>query len=282
MIKFIAISSFVIGLFASLLISVPVHAVGLKIAPLEYKTTLAKNEKKKGYIDVSNPTGQALTIKVSVQAFKQINDDGGLQFFDDARISRGIKPELTSIDMKPREAYRIYFGVDGAQLPEGDVYAAVFFSSNPKSPQNGVGQSVRVGTILSIINNTPGERKASIANVSMPFIQTDEKVKGTYVIRNDGTSNSGFYPEVELRSWPRGKVEKNSSSLLFSGRKRTNNFTYDSGYGFYKITVSYKNSQKSQWVLVVHPTITIISLLVLGIIALEFALLKRRRSHTKH
>ena len=270
--------------FASLFALAPtfnVYALGLKVAPLEYRATLKEGEKQQGFVDVSNPSAQVMSVKISVQAFKQIDNDGGLQFFDDPQVGAGIKPELTEAELGPREAIRLFFTIDGGALPEGDVYAAIFFTTDPKQPSNGVGQLVRVGTLLSLINKTPGERKAEVTGVSIPLLQLTDTVKGSYAIRNISNEGSGFYPSVEVSSWPAGKSEKKEGSLIFGGRERTNDFSYQTGFGIHNVQVAYGDSNRSQWVISIAPWMLVLALLITLIVGIELLLLKRRRKTAK-
>lgn len=263
-----------------------VSALGLKIAPLEYKSMLADKERKRGFIDVSNPSGQPVSVIITVQAFRQIDNNGGLQFYEDKQIQSGITPELTTIEIGPREAVRIAFTIDGSQLPEGDVYAAIFFTTDPKQPRNGVGQLVRVGTIFSIVNKTPGERSATVTGLNLPFLQLSDTVGGTYKVKNTGKEGSGFYPGVNVSSWPGNAQTTVESSLVFGGRERSNDFSLRTGYGIYRVDVGFGDSKKSRWVVAIAPWMLIASLLVLVIIGIELLLLKKRRkarpkSHSK-
>lgn len=258
------------------------HALGLKVAPLEYKSTLKENETQKGFIDVSNPSSQAVTVAVSVQAFRQIDDDGGLEFYDDKQVRAGIKPELPTLELGPREAIRLFFTADSNLLPEGDVFAALFFTTDPKQPRNGVGQLVRVGTLLSLVNKNPGPRKAEITSLSLPFVQLDDTVSGTYTVKNTGPKQSGFFPSVVVSSWPATQSKQVESSLVFGGRERENNFTHSLGYGIHKVSVGYGSSQKSQWVVTIAPWMLVTAALIIVVIGIEFLLLKKRRASARH
>ena len=253
------------------------HALGLKIAPLEYRTTLKKDERQRGFIDVSNPSAQAVRVTSSVQAFRQIDDDGGLRFYDDARIEAGIRPELGSFTLGPREAIRVYFTVDGSKLPEGDIFAAVFFSTAPSQPRNGVGQTVRVGTLLSIVNHTPGERKAVITELEVPFFQLGNDIQGSYRIKNTGNHTGGFYPQVTLAAWIGGGERRQESVLVFGGNTRSNEFELSAGFGLKRVSVSYGNSERSGWVLLLPPWFIGVAAVLALIVGVEAALWHRRR-----
>lgn len=280
MIRYLAAFFVFIGL-GIVFTSADASALGLKIAPLEYKTTLKQDEVKQGFIDVSNPSSQAVNVRTSVQTFRQIDDDGGLQFFDDEQIASGIKLEVQTFELGPREAFRIFFTIDGKALPEGDVYAAIFFTTDPKQPRNGVGQLVKVGSILSIVNKTPGERKAIVTGISLPFIQLSTTVSGTYDIKNTGREGSGFYPTVNVTSWPSNQSKKLESSLVFGGRQRSNDFKYDTGFGIHRVEVVFGDSKKGQWVVTIAPWMLVLILLVIVVVGVELLLLKRRRKSSK-
>ena len=277
---FIAVVGFLLVAFIAPAQSV--SAATLQIAPLEYRTKLEKGEVKKGYVDINNPTDKKVKVATEVQAFRQINNDGGLQFYDDKLISKGIKPELEAFVLGPREAIRLYFTINGNKLPSGDVYAALFTKTQPAKPTNGVGQQVRVGTILSIINKTPGSRDAEIVAVNASPFQLGSTVQGTYSIKNTAPKNtsSGFYPTSRIDVWP-GQSFEHEGSLIFSGITRENSFTYsDIAPGIHKVTVSYGNSAASQWVVVVPAWLLLIGGAVVLIIAIEVILWRRRiRKH---
>lgn len=259
----------------------PASALGLKVAPLEYKSSLKEGERKQGVVDVSNPSTQAVKVAVSVQAFRQIDDNGGLQFYDDTQISAGIKPELQTLELGPREAIRLAFTIDGSVLPEGDIFAAIFFTTEPVQPRNGVGQLVRVGTLVSLVNKSPGQRSAKVSDLNLPFVQLDSTAKGTYHITNTGSTKSGFYPTVHVSSWPGGETQHIQSSLVFGGRERSNDFSYATGYGLHLVEVSFGGSKKSQWVVTVAPWMLVTVLLIVLLIGIELLLLKKRRKSRK-
>jgi hypothetical protein len=264
-----------------LLLALPtssVSALGLKLAPLDYKTTLKAREHQQGFIDISNPSAQTVTVKTGVQAFKQIDNDGGLQFYDDKQVTDGVQLDMSSFDLGPRQALRMMFQIDANKLPTGDVFAAIFFTTEPKEPQSGVGQLVRVGTLLSIINQTPGQRSAEVTHLSIPLVQLSGTIDGSYSIKNTGRQNSGFYPTVSVSSWPGGPTKQVVSSLVFGGRERANDFTYQAGIGIHVVQIAYGNSKKSQVVITLTPWMIVFIAMIILLIAIELILLKRRRS----
>lgn len=254
-------------LFAAAFFVTPsASATSLQVAPLEYRTELKKGEKKKGFIDVSNPTMATVRIKASAQAFRQINDSGSLQFYDNEQVKAGVMLDLDEFELGPQEAVRMYFMLDSTRLPSGDVYGAIFFTTAPASPskeKTGIGQSVRLGTLLSIVNGTPGPRDAEITGLSVPWLQLSDKVSGSYRIKNvaDPNEATGFYPSVQLQATPFGETKKETGKLTFAGITRTNEFTLKTPpIGIYKISVGYSTDVKSSWLVVASPP----ALLLLG------------------
>ncbi|MES2876134.1 MAG: hypothetical protein V4678_01560 [Patescibacteria group bacterium] len=274
------VAAFAVSGLLSFAAYAPVGALGLKVAPLQYKTILKEAERQQGFVDISNPSTQAVSVRTSVQAFKQINNDGGLQFYDDKQVQVGISVELEAVELGPREAARVAFTIDGNALPEGNVFAAIFFTIEPKQPTNGVGQSVRVGTLLSVVNDSPGPRQAQITDFDLPLLQLDETAKGAYRIRNTGAENTGFYPTVNVSSWFGGKSAQIESSLVFGARERSNDISYRTGYGLHRVEISHGNSTKSQWVIAVAPWMLVAGLLVIFVIGIELLLLRKRRKST--
>ncbi|HRJ06711.1 MAG TPA: hypothetical protein PK096_01875 [Candidatus Saccharibacteria bacterium] len=273
-----------IALFTAVVLStvfnqLPAAALSLKVAPLEYRTELSKGEKKKGFIDVSNPTGQTVVVRTSAEGFKQIDDNGSLTFFKSEQIQAGVKLDLKEFTLGPRQALRMYFILDGTKLPPGDVFGAIFFTTTPAKATTGVGQSVRLGTILSVVNGTPGERKADVTSLSVPFLQLDETISGTYSIKNTGdpAKASGFYPEVTVSSWPGGQPKKITGSLVFAGRERENSLRQQLGVGIHRIEVAYGDSKQASWVIAITPWMLVGLTLVLLIVSIELWLFKKRR-----
>lgn len=262
----------------------PTHALSLKVAPLEYRTTLKQGEKQKGFIDVSNPTGQTVIIKTSVEAFTQTDDKGSLMFFKNEQLSAGILLDLDEFELGPREAVRMYFLADGTKLPAGDVYGAIFFSTTPAGQGSpGTSQSLRVGTLLSIVNSTPGSRKAEVTALSVPAFSLGNVLEGTYRIKNtaDPKNSTGFYPNVSVKVSPLGETNTKKGSLVFAGRTRENSFSVKAPWlGVYRVSASYGTSSQSKWVVVAHP-IAIIALVVLAIVFSFTFMYRKKRSQNR-
>lgn len=257
-----------------------VHAVSLKVAPLEYRTTLGRGESKKGFVDISNPTGSTLRIKTSAQAFRQVDDAGGIQFYSSEQVSAGVKLDLNEFDLGPRQALRMYFILDGTKLPSGDVFAAIFFSTVPTG--SGVTQSLRVGTLLSVTNGTPGARTAIISGVELPFLSLSDRIEGSYVIKNTGNpeTETGFYPDVSIDVDPFTEDQKQQGKLVFAGRSRTNQFVVSTHpIGLYRVNVMHAGQGLTRYVFVMTPPA--ILALVFGLLALLLGYRTYRRAHRK-
>lgn len=257
-----------------LLLPAVTHAEGLKIAPLEYRTQLKKGEYKKGFIDVSNPGRETLVVSTQIQGFRQVDDDGKLEFFDSEALSAGIKPDLRDFQLGPREALRMYFQLDSTKLPTGDLFGAIFFTTKPANKPSGVGGSVRLGTLFSIVNQTPGSRQAEVTGLSVPGFSLSDQVTGSYVIKNtaDPRSTTGFYPTVRVSTEPFGSSREQSSKLVFAGRSRTNDFSVKTPpFGVYRVGVSYGDQVKQKLVFVATPA----ALLVLAVLAFAAYLARR-------
>lgn len=264
----------------------PTHASGLKLAPLEYRTTLKSGEKQRGFVDVSNPTKETLRVTVSTQAFRQIDDNGALEFFDDEQVSSGILLDLDEFDLGPREAVRMYFVLDGTKLPTGDAYGAIFFTTAPaRYRDSGIGQSLRLGTLLSITNGTPGARSAKVKRLEVPFVQLGDVIRGSYSIENtsDPKKATGFYPTTKLRVWPFGEEQRERGKLVFAGRTRQNDLEVQAPvFGIYRVSVAYGASEQSAWVFVARPLIILVlagAAIVVGFVVL---LRRRRKRRTRH
>lgn len=231
--------------------SVPAGAQTLRIQPLEYHTALKAGEMQKGFIDITNPDDKTAFIVVDVKAFRQADDQGVLQFYESEEITAGILPDLTEFELGPKETLRMFFHVDGSKLPTGDVFGAIFVSAQEEGSESGVYQTIRAGTLLNIVNKTPGSRQASITDLKIPFFHFGSHLAGSYTVKNTANQNevTGFYPSVTIAINPYRAEYKQPEKLVFAGISRTSSFTIeDSRLGFYKVSVSHAGSSKEQWV----------------------------------
>lgn len=223
------------------------NAASLKIAPQNYDTTLQKAEVKKGFFDVSNPSNESVKVAFSVEAFRQIDDEGSLEFYSSEQLSSGVKLDYDSITLGPREAYRVYFLLDGSKLPEGDIFGALFASTVPRQ-QGGSAQSVRVGTLLTIQNGTPVAHRAQIADFRTSWFQTGESLSASMRVKNpsDPKEATGFYPTVRIATAPYGGRDV-KGPLLFAGRTRTVEYLQPGSYfGPIWLGASVDDSSKGQ------------------------------------
>ncbi|MBP6038101.1 MAG: hypothetical protein KA604_02070 [Candidatus Saccharimonas sp.] len=227
----------------------PVHALSLKIAPLEYTTNLVKGEKKKGFVDISNPSNIKIKASFHVMRFEQINDSGGLQFKDDAELNKGIRLDLKEIELEARETLHLAFLLDASELPTGDVFAAIM--ARTTFDQSGSAtQAIQVGSLLFITNGTPGSHTAIVSKLTAPFFQIGTNITASTVIENTAPPNTrtGFRPQITygLRPYYSGQT---IGPLLFAGRSRQVDIRIPGNYfGPTWVTASAGSGEKGQLV----------------------------------
>ena len=228
-----------------------VGATGLKIAPLSYdNVVLKKGEVQKGFVDVSNPGSLPVQVDFSARAFRQIDDDGSLQFFVSEQVSAGVRLDYDSISLGPRQAVRMYFLLDGNKLPSGNVFAAIFATTAP-SQQGGSEQAVQVGTILAIQNGTPASARADITSLTANLFQIGDGLSAKIKVHNpaDEKATTGFFPIINVGHSPYGAT-KFRGSLVFAGRTRTVDYKQKGDYfGPIWLNVNAGGSSKSQLIL---------------------------------
>lgn len=215
----------------SLMVAPQASAVqSLKIAPQSYEATLQKAEVKKGYVDVSNPTSDTIRVKLDVQAFRQIADDGSLEFYESEQVRAGVQLDFDTLTLGPREAYRVYFLLEGNKLPQGDVFAAVFGSVIP-DPTAGSAQAIRVGTLLIVQNGTPAAHTANVIDFKTSWLHVGEGLSSSIVVTNpaDPKTSTGFYPNITVSTAPYGSRDV-KGPLLFAGRTRTVDYMATGNY----------------------------------------------------
>lgn len=263
-------------------------ASGMSIAPLEYKSTLKKGEFKKGYVDIVNPTSSAIDAELSVQAFRQINDQGGLEFYDNPAIASGIKLDLENIELGPGEGARIYFRLDASKLPSGDVFAAIF--AGPAANKKGVLSvpSARVGTLLMIENGTPPPHHAEVQKIDTNWLQIGDAVTARLLVKNtdpSGGSALGFSPKINIALSPYSSRSVDGP-LVFAGRAREVSYREAGNYfGPLLISASINGKSTSRLVFVVTGYwrwLAPLILVVLGVILVILRwLLKRSKNHNE-
>lgn len=238
-----------VSVVVSLGYSSVVEALSLKIAPLEYTTTLQAGEVQKGYVDVSNPETQTVRVKLEAQAFRQIDDEGSLEFYSDDKISAGIRLDYDEITLGAGEAMRVYFLLDGAKLPEGDVFGAIMASTIP-SAQTGSAHAVRVGTLIMVQNSTPVTHQAEITGLTASWLQIGDALQASFKVKNPETSQqaTGFFPLINVATWPYGETTV-QGPLVFAGRQRTIEYRQPGNFfGPIRLDVRHEVNTQSQWI----------------------------------
>lgn len=255
-------------------------ALGLR--PLQYVETLQKGERKKAFIDVTNPSAQPVEVRFDVQGFKQVDDRGTLSFYADEKISGGILLDYREAEIPARKTLRLFFVVDGTKLPSGDVFAAIFAQTKPE--QAAAVPSVRLGTLVMLTNGTPGARDASIEGLEVVPLQIGESLRGEVKIKNTASvdSASGFFPEVKLSVWPFGPTRTVKGPLVYAGNTRTVAFDMPSNQiGIFRVTASYDQSRKEAWVVLVTGVwrwMIVVILATAASVVAGLVWLRRRRS----
>lgn len=228
-------------------------AMSLRIAPVIYKdAVLQGGESKKGYVDVTNPGASSAQVAMDVKAFRQIDDQGGLEFYESESVRAGVKLDLDHFELKSHETMRVYFLLDGKKLPSGDVFAAIFARVVPRDAP-GSSQTVQVGTLLMIQNGTSPSHRAEVQSLQTAWWQFGDKLTANVRLKNpaDEKSNTGFTPKLQmsLRPYTTKTVD---GPLLFAGRTRDVSYTQPGDYfGPILLEARAGDSTKSQWIFAV-------------------------------
>lgn len=259
------------------------HADSLKIRPTLYKNiVLERGEKAKSFVDISNPTASVQEIKLSVQRYKQIDDNGSLTFFNDESVSKGLKLDLDNFELNPRDSIRVYFQLDGSILPSGDIFAAIFAKTVPKDSM--VAQAVQVGTLLSITNGTPLSHSIEITELSSGFVQWGDSIDASMVLKNTAQEGSatGFFPQISVKLQPYS-TRSVEGPLIFAGRSRTISYTQKGNYfGFIQLNVDAEGSHAGRWLFAITGFWRWLAPLIIFVIFLgTFSWRQRRRKYSK-
>lgn len=239
-------------LFINLLSTPVASAASLQISPLRYDAELTQGEKKKGFVDVTNPKTSAVVVRLSVQAFRQIDNNGSLEFYDSETIQKGILLDYEEVEIGPRETLHLAFLLDGTKLASGDNFAALFASTIPE--EQGAGeQTVRVGTLLIIQNDTPSAHEAVIEDLSGSLLQFSDGLRVSFAVRNTAPAEqmTGFSPTITVKAWPYIS-DTVTGPLVFAGKSRTVDYVKKGNYlGLLPVKVKTGASEKVTYQLVI-------------------------------
>lgn len=228
------------------------HAISLSVSPLKYDVSLTKGEKKKGFVDISNPSASRETVLLSVKAFRQVDNSGSLEFYDNVMVSGGILLDYQEVDIGPRETLHLAFVVDSTRLSPGDIFGAILASTKPEEGAP-ASQAVQVGTLLMISNGQPGPHHATIDDLNLSPFQVNDHISAQFTVHNiaKADSMSAFSPSIKVALWPYGE-ETVTGPLTFAGMSRSVEYVKRGNYvGFVKVSVSTDGSTQSRFVFVV-------------------------------
>lgn len=266
-------------------------AQSLQIQPLLYRESFKPGEVKKGFINVSNGGASTVTLVTEVKAFKQVDDQGTLQFFDSLQASQAITPDLQEFELKPREALRLYFAVDSKKLPGGDNFAALFVRTKGNVRSGVVAANVRVGTLMVIENGQPGPREAAITDVNGKFFQWGGGVEAEVLVKNtaDPAKTTAFFPSVRASLKPFGGntmvSEPPASPLIFAGITRKIDVSIPANViGVYRLDVTAGQNTDSRWVVLVTGwwRWVVIAALIVGPALLSWWWLNRLKQQSRY
>lgn len=255
--------------------SQPAGASSISLQPSIVKGALGTGEKQKGYVDVINPGSSKIIVSLSVQAFRQKDDTGAVEFYDDAQVTRGLKLDLSEVELNGHEALRLYYQADAAVLPAGDVLAAIFATVKPVANAPAA-QAVRVGTLLVLQNTETPKRQLAVSDLSASPLQLGSSLQAEFALRNDAPPVNAFFPEITVGTSPYGR-QVVEGPLVTSGHQRTISYVKSGDYlGPVKVTVSVDGGQKSVWVFAVTGFWQWLFPLLLGIVGATLVAMRLR------
>lgn len=238
--------------------SYPANAFGLKVAPLKYEAQLELGDEKIGYVDVSNPNDFTVTVTPEIEAFRQIDTDGNLEFYEDIRLQEGITLNQNKFDLGPRKAARVFFTINSNNLPEGGVYGALLFGVNNRGGQSdersSIATTTRVGTLLLLKNGDAGVRKGRISRVDIPLWQFGEGIEGNVAFHTQKSRHAlAFEPQLQFTIPLAGKTDVNSG-IVFPGNTRDFTIQRQGNYfGIFPVEVTDEitGSTQRSWVVAI-------------------------------
>lgn len=272
-------------IFGCLIGVVSVNASSIKVAPQKYETKLSPGQVLIGAVDVSNPSDTRQRYTVKVMGFRQINEEGELQFYEDDAIKSGIELDFTTFELGAQKVGRIFFSINSEKLPRSGIYAAVLVNTNPDQPTTAtrLATSVGSGTLLILDNSIDSEEKGQIVNLRAKFWQFGSGLAANIDYRNEGGANSlAFYPQLSVKAVPWGKDLKQKGPLVFTGNQRRVELAKPGSYfGMLPLQVTDTKSGETttKWVFAVTGYWIVIAPLILVLFILSAGIYYRRKIH---
>ncbi len=267
--------------------STQVFADVLEISPLTYKDTVKGSPRKTGFVDIRNPGATGVEVQMNVQAFRQINDEGYLEFYDNPLVTAGITPEFETFSLEPAESIKLFFEIDTGKLPKKQIFAALLANTVVQEGSiTGVNSSARVGTLLILDNGGTEVKVGEFTDANIPFFQLGDDINGSVSFKNtgEGEAATAYYPEMTLDARFFGPTAKFTGKLVFPGITRTTNFGIKGDYiGIYRVNVVSGDQGISRPVIVVSGWWRIVVPVVIAVLmAGVIFYVRSRRKHNRH
>jgi hypothetical protein len=259
----------------------------LQLSPLQYTTHLDLGHPKVGYFEAGNPTGSTMHVQVEVEAFRQTDNRGALEYYQDERLAAGIIPGVRTFDLGPHEVIRVKFTIDPNRLGPGGAYGVIFLrTSAGGSAASQINTSERIGTLLILDISGTGTKSGHIQNLSLPAFSygaTTLPVAFHYANTNHDAQGLAFSPDLSLSLGWGAAAQKITGPFVFPGRERpaTTKITLADRFGLFPVSLedSTPGAPKypAQWVLIVSGYWTwLLPVLICFLIALICLLVLRR------
>lgn len=199
-------------------------AAALKIAPLQYRANIPVDQIQSGVVDVSNPSDGQVEVIAEVQAFRQVDQQGNLQFYDDEALKKAVAIDISNFKLGPREAARISFRLDPRQVGRSGIYGALLFRTAAIDTRGNIStiqSSARVGTLL-IIQAGEGTQRGQITAARTPLVQFGNALRTNLDYRNV-TSDAkavAFNPSLKIKGGFWGGAQRSDAGLVMPGTTR--------------------------------------------------------------
>jgi len=260
----------------------------LRITPLRYDAHLDLGHTKTGFIDASNPTGSTLHVKFEVQAFRQANDQGELEYYDDERLAAAVTPAVPEFDLGPRQAIRTKFTIDPNKLGPGGAYGVIFLrTTTPAVSPGQINTSARVGSLLILRVGPGGTQAGRLRGLAAPgLVYGGDTLRANFSYANTGSGSEtlAFAPALSAAAGWNGAKHRLLGPFVFPGRARRQSVSLPvaNWLGPIPITITDQTGRSpaaTVWVFAVTGYWTwVLPLLLTALIGLTVIVFKKRSS----
>lgn len=170
---------------------------GLTFSPLRTEFDVAPGTSHEGILRVSNSTDKPMTVHLSAEAFKVINQQYDYAFSAESDVAKWVTFAPQDIDLAAGEGKNVAYAVGVPLAAEpGGRYISLFASTDTSTTEGGVKSRQRVASLVYLTVLGDVSRIGRLVSLSSPWAISGES-QWSVALQNKGTTH--FRSRYEVR-----------------------------------------------------------------------------------